>query len=232
MQQERFKDREKVATCRNAPKPWGDSHPVNGQLWIVWFPSWFSTCSHCCLAKEKVCSCDRRVPLVQIKFWAERGKKIVYFSREAPKGVCIDLRTNDCQCVQVCRKKKSSWGRLFMSVRFAGGEQIECGCWDACHFRVYRGGRLPFRERCLIDQVARMSKYELSGKWQNSNGLKPWLNHWVLPCRSRGGTLTVPNGSSQLFVYISARAYIYMMGYVCSRACRKPGSRHVCCAIK
>lgn len=36
------------------------------------------------------------------------GKKIVYFTREAPKGVCIDLRTNHCQCVQVLQKKRES----------------------------------------------------------------------------------------------------------------------------
>lgn len=34
------------------------------------------------------------------------GEKIVYFTGEAPKGVCIDLRTNHCQCVQVLQKKK------------------------------------------------------------------------------------------------------------------------------
>lgn len=56
-----------------------------------------------------------------------------------------------------------------------------------------------------------------------------WIQTLIKPLssafRSRGGTPDVPNGFSELFVYISARAYIYMMGYVCSHACIKPGTR-------
>lgn len=51
--------------CRNVPKK--DSFAA-----ILYIANHglldFSTCSYCCLAKDKVCSCDRKAALVQIKF--------------------------------------------------------------------------------------------------------------------------------------------------------------------
>lgn len=139
--------------CRNVPKPIKDSFAVilSSRLWIIWF----STCCYCCLAKDKVCSSDCRVALVQINRWAERRKKIVCFTREAPKGVCIDLRTNH---TSVC----SGW-RAEGDYSWAYGWQAEgklsVVAETPATSGLCRGAHHPFREQCLIDQLTRMSKY-------------------------------------------------------------------------
>lgn len=121
-----------------------------------------STCSYCCLAKDKVCSCDCRAALVQIKFWAERRGKDCLLHQGSPKGVCIDLRTNHCQCVQVLQKKKKK-GKAEEDYSWAYGWRAE-GKLSAvaetpATLGVYRGGHHPFREQCLIDQLTWTSKY-------------------------------------------------------------------------
>lgn len=88
--------------CRNMPKKSPSFQPIM-DYWTFFF-----------LPAVTVVSPKTKYALVTAgrhwyKLSSERkgGKKIVYFTREAPKGVCIDLRTNHCQCVQVLQKRES-----------------------------------------------------------------------------------------------------------------------------
>lgn len=95
--------------CRNMPpkKRQFCSYPFS-QSWIIGLFFFFLPAVTVVSPKTKYALVTAGRHCYKLSSERKGGKKIVYFTREAPKGVCIDLRTNHCQCVQVLQKKRES----------------------------------------------------------------------------------------------------------------------------
>lgn len=109
------------------------------------------------------------------------GEKIVYFTREAPKGVCIDLRTNHCQCVQVLQKKGNAEGDYSWAYTVGGLRANWVRLLRRQPLKGFtEGATIRLGNNALLINWHGRQNINCLGSDKIKNGFKPWLNHWVL----------------------------------------------------